>query len=292
LFFVHTYLWVFLPWSLFFIAALWRRLAELLRGRLAIAATDEGYSIGGFLLTFGALSLSHYKLPHYIFITLPWAALLTARWLARQPVSSGWWRGQYVVYLLLAFVSIWMLTFGFPTTSPARWLGVAGGFVLVAVMTWRNARPVDGNRAALITALAGTATAFMLNFHFYPATLPYQGTTTIARLARRAGIPASQMATFHQHGDALAFYSGQVLPVLENVDEVDQAAVAEHTLYLFADSSERAELDHAMVPYAVALTARHFEVAQPTIPFLRAVTRPSTLHPVYLLRLERDPAER
>ncbi|HEY4321550.1 MAG TPA: glycosyltransferase family 39 protein [Gemmatimonadales bacterium] len=291
-FFVHTYLWVFLPWSLLFVAALWRRLGELLGNRFSIPHTDEGYSIGGFLLTFLALSLSHYKLPHYIFITLPWAALLTARWLGQRPVTASWWRGQYVVFLLLAMLSFWMLTLGFPTSDPIRWIGIAGGFILVAVLSWRSALPIDGNRAALITALAGTTTAFMLNFHFYPVSLRFQGTTAIARMARQADIPASEMATFHTHGDAMAFYSGRVLPVLENVDAVDQAAIAQHTLYLLADTAQRAELDRAMVPYAVALTAHHFEVAQPTIPFLRAATRPSKLRPLYLLRLERNPAER
>lgn len=291
-FFVHTYLWVFLPWSLFFVAALWRRLGQLVRNRFAMPLTDEGYSIGGFLLTFLALSLSHYKLPHYIFITLPWAALLTARWLAQRPVSAGWWRGHYLVFGLLAMLSFWLLTLGFPTAEPLRWLGVVGGFALVAVLGWRSTLPMDGNRAALITALAGTATAFMLNFHFYPVTLPFQGTTAIARMARQAGIPASTMAMFHAHGDALAFYTGRVLPVLETPDAVDQAAIAQHTLYVLADSSERTELDHAMVPYTVALTAQNFEVAQPTIPFLRAATRHSKLRPLYLLRLDRDPAER
>ena len=84
-YFLHVYLWAFLPWSLLLIVALWSRIRDLFRNKFRLPEGDEAYSIGAFVLAFVALSMSRYKLPHYIFVTLPWAAVLVARWLAAPP---------------------------------------------------------------------------------------------------------------------------------------------------------------------------------------------------------------
>jgi len=133
--FVHVYLWVFLPWPLLFAAALWRRVADVVGAGARIAVNDEGYSLGGFLLTFIALSLSHYKLPHYIFITLPWASILTARWLA-TPRGRIAWAAQYAVFAVLAAVVIWLLRGVFPPGHPLVWL--------VAISKSIGSIPVNG----------------------------------------------------------------------------------------------------------------------------------------------------
>ena len=116
----------------------------LLAGRLV--AADKGtrraktsfagrgrqvYSLGGFLLTFIALSCSQYKLPHYIFVTLPWAAVLVARWLHR-PFSivarRRWTIGQYFVLFVLVVAAFLMAGFVFATRNPLIWIPMLGIF--------------------------------------------------------------------------------------------------------------------------------------------------------------------
>ncbi|MDP4935318.1 MAG: hypothetical protein NWR30_11420, partial [Salibacteraceae bacterium] len=72
-FFLHTFLWAFLPWSLLAIGAMANKLRQLKQG--------EYLTLGGFLLPFIALSFSKYKLPHYIFVTFPFLAILTGHYI-------------------------------------------------------------------------------------------------------------------------------------------------------------------------------------------------------------------
>ncbi|MBC7920310.1 MAG: glycosyltransferase family 39 protein, partial [Ferruginibacter sp.] len=79
LFFTHTFLWAFLPWMVLAYYGVATRLWNLVRGRFARPVDAEVLTLGGFLLPFIALSTSQYKLPHYIFVVFPFAALLAAR---------------------------------------------------------------------------------------------------------------------------------------------------------------------------------------------------------------------
>jgi 4-amino-4-deoxy-L-arabinose transferase-like glycosyltransferase len=73
-YFVHTFLWSFIPWSVLAVYAL----GDSIRAYIKRRSLPEYISIGGFMLTFAALSLSKYKLPHYIFVVYPLAAIFTA----------------------------------------------------------------------------------------------------------------------------------------------------------------------------------------------------------------------
>ncbi|MEX1189940.1 MAG: glycosyltransferase family 39 protein [Bacteroidia bacterium] len=88
-FFVHSFAWSFLPWTLFFIASLvdwvvsvFKKSSESLKSHV------EWMTLGGFFLPFIALSASRYKLPHYIYVVFPFAAAFTAVYLLRLYRSS------------------------------------------------------------------------------------------------------------------------------------------------------------------------------------------------------------
>lgn len=281
--FVHVYLWVFLPWTLLFAGALWRRIADLVHGRFRVMAGDEGYSVGGFALTFAALSLSHYKLPHYIFITLPWAAILTARWLA-APRSRVWWIAQYVVLVVLGGVDVWLLSVVFPTTDPVLWGVVIVPFAWLTVVCWRTPVARETDVLVLRSLVAALATFVVLDFHFYPDLLPYQSTIAAPAIARSAGIPPDRLAFFSRSGPALDFYSGQMLTALGSTTAVRSFA-DRGPYWLYTDGPGRARLDSAGVAYSQMAVMQHFEVALLTGRFLVARTRPQALMPMYWLRV-------
>ncbi len=282
--FVHVFLWVFLPWTLLFLGGLWRRLADLVRDGFRIAPGDEAYSLGGFALTFVALSLSHYKLPHYIFITLPWAAVLTARWLAAAP-RRPWWFGQYVVLAALLGAAAWILAVAFPTTNAALWavIGVAGVYLLIN--GWRAPSRPNADVLVQRTLIAGLATLIVVNFEFYPRLLPYQSTIRAPAIARTAGVATGRLAFYHQGGPALDFYAGAMLVELRTVADIRQHADSLGPFWLYTDAVGRARLDTAGVRYTTMANIPHFEVALLTGRFLIARTRGTALTPRYWLRV-------
>lgn len=283
-YFTHVYLWAFLPWPFLLAGALWRRLRDSFRGKFRLPEGDEAYSLGGFVLSFAALSLSQYKLPHYIFITLPWAAVLTARWLT-SGVGKGWYILQYFVLTVLAAAAFLLTGFVFPTANPVIWGVVTGVFGYVLIQCWRQ--PFPSAPAVLVQrcSLAFLGAASVLNFHFYPNLLPYQSTAAAPRYAREKQIPLDRLAFYHRHGHALDFYAQRILPQMETPGDIVETARRTGPFWLYTDEAGRARLDSAGVPYCPTATFGHFQVALLKPAFLNPATRTQALDPVYLLQI-------
>ena len=291
-YFLHVYLWAFLPWAPLLPGSLWPRLRAIIVQKFRLPVADEAYSLGGFLLTFIALSFSQYKLPHYIFVTLPWAAVLVARWLDRpfSPLAQRLATGlQYAGLAVVALASFLLAAYVFPTWNPLIWAPLLGIFGGLTFQIFR--RPFPENLPdALVqrTVLAFLGAAFVLNFHFYPHLLPYQSTSAAAQWAKRNGIPADHLAFYNRHGHALDFYSGQILPQLDATDQVQQWANAQGGIWLYTDQFGCDKLADDGVRYSKAARFFHFQVALLKVDFLNPDTRLNTLQPVYILKILPD----
>ncbi len=292
LYFLHVYLWAFLPWPLLLIGGLWQRIQTVIKQKFCLPAQEEAYSLGAFLLTFVALSMSQYKLPHYIFITLPWAAVLVARWL-NQPFSAvverRWAVIQYSVLGILALAAFAMAGFVFPTWHPLIWGPLLGIFGWLVIWIFKN--PFPKNFADILvqrSVLAIIGAAFILNFHFYPNLLPFQSTSTAAHWARQNDLPMSHLAAYHRHGHALDFYSGQILPFLDTPEEVEQRVSTSGPLWVYTDQYGYEELQCAGFHDELTASFAHFQVALLRVEFLNPATRPQALEPVYLVKILPD----
>ena len=81
LFLLQNMLWSFLPWIFFFLASLFVTTKVLIKKRFKTSGTEEFITYGGFLITYCSLALSHYQLPHYIFVVFPFASIITAKFI-------------------------------------------------------------------------------------------------------------------------------------------------------------------------------------------------------------------
>src|SRR5579863_80295 len=76
LFYFHTVLWAFLPWSILLYAAVIQRCRSIRR-----TVPGDWICAGAVLASFVLFSLSRFQLPHYLNILFPFFAILTAGWL-------------------------------------------------------------------------------------------------------------------------------------------------------------------------------------------------------------------
>lgn len=96
LFFIHTFLWAFLPWSIIFIYAVYTLIAKKFKPTIIKTNKLEAnvkvldnerfacvYLLGGFLPTFILFSFTRFQLDHYTNILMPFAAILIAETLNR-----------------------------------------------------------------------------------------------------------------------------------------------------------------------------------------------------------------
>ncbi|MCC6462105.1 MAG: glycosyltransferase family 39 protein [Saprospiraceae bacterium] len=286
-FFLHVYLWAFLPWSILLLPALGQRLQGIFQQKFRLPVSEEAYSLGGFVLTFVALSMSRYKLPHYIFITLPWAAVLTARWLAHwetrlAPTSQSRWNtAQLGLLAVPALLSYLLLGFVFPTDNLFLW-GIPTA--LFGWAFWKT-EPASADGLVQRGVLVFLGAALVLNFHFYPNLLPYQSTAAAARYAQAHQIPVDKLAFFNRHGHALDFYSGRILPELADLEQIAATTAGSDAFWLYTDSTGRAQLDSAGLHFEQITRIPHFQVALLKPAFLNPATRMQATEPVFLLKI-------
>ncbi|MCX8514273.1 MAG: glycosyltransferase family 39 protein [Burkholderiales bacterium] len=85
LYFIHTFLWAFLPWSIIFYYLLGLKL-KLIFTRFNINNNEHIaalYLLGSFIPTFVLFSITTFQLDHYTNIIMPFAAILCAQWFAK-----------------------------------------------------------------------------------------------------------------------------------------------------------------------------------------------------------------
>ena len=107
-FFIHTFLWSFLPWSLAFIGGLILSY-KILRGRIQEVNLTTKYNIiyllSAFFPTFILFSLTKFQLDHYTNILMPFAAILTAFYLVDLNGNALIYKlNRWLAYLLVFLV--------------------------------------------------------------------------------------------------------------------------------------------------------------------------------------------
>ena len=189
LFLFQNLLWGFLPWTVFFILGLASGISDWIRKKFLIPAGEEAISLGGFLVTYCALASSRAQLPHYIYVVLPLASVVTGKFLDRiffGGLYSRWLRPlsvlHYIVFSLLVILLFVLLVFPFPPLQITPILVAAGmsGFFLYVLLKKRLPLP------HLLTACTLTVILIniWLNTGFYPKLLNFQGSIPVSRLIR------------------------------------------------------------------------------------------------------------
>lgn len=285
-YFLHVYAWAFLPWSLFLIAGIFSKIKTLINNKLQLKSGEEAYSIGAFILMFIALSLSKYKLPHYIFITLPWAAILTARWAISTPQLRKWAIIQWIIALLLIVVLFLITGVVFPTQlnqNLLNWIPLIFGSFWILYKTYPKS--VKKSNFWQFQVGLGLLIGFILNFQFYPNLLPYQSTTLAGKYFHDMGIPQQQRAQMGYGGHALDFYSQSIIPHLNTPQEAVDSLKAIGVLWIYTREGGREQLDATGIPYEVVTQFKHYQPALLSLPFLIPKTRESKLIPVEIIKI-------
>lgn len=179
LFFVHTLLWAFLPWSLPLYSGVGRAMAGLVRRQRVL---PEYVSLGSGGATFVLFSLSGFQLPHYLNIVFPFFAILTAQFLVSLTPAAlrRWTIGQTVLGLVLVALSIGLLRVVQPTRPgppESAFVWIAGATLLI----FRLFRSID--LLSLMGRMVGVMfiVASVLNQSVYPTLMQYQAGMTAAR---------------------------------------------------------------------------------------------------------------
>lgn len=277
-FFSHIFLWSFLPWTLLGILGV---LAEAKNAIQQKANATEYYLISGIVLVWIAMSLSKFKLPHYIFVVYPLIAILAAKYLHALQKTTTVSRLQFIQGILLSIVLIVGLPYCFP--QGGYWTPVLILFIAVlATVYYRSSHGVA--QVIVPSFLFSLAIGVGLNLHFYPQLLTYQANAQVGKWIAAHPEHQNQFFGFGTGGRALDFYAGGVVRWIDTISDAE--ALIDSGTVVYASQARYQELQARGLEPQSKIEFHNFSVQRLTIPFLNPKTRAHQLGKNYLLFYE------
>jgi len=282
-FFFHTFLWVFLPWTLIGLLAYWDKARDFWRNHKS--GEGEVLTLGGITLIFLIISFAQFKLPHYLNITIPLFAVLSASLLDhwyRQDKDLPIKRMGYAQLGIFGLVAVAVLLIGFwvfPLDSAGYslllLLGVGLGILLF--FRWKASL----KRVVGISVYAAVLLNLVMNAHFYPSLLQYQGGSEMADLIEAESLEIDTIYKISdQHSWALDFYFGKPLQTIS-----PDALPADRVTWVYTDEKERNRLQDAGISWDREYTVDQFRISRLQARFLNPGSRSEVLRKRYLLRI-------
>jgi 4-amino-4-deoxy-L-arabinose transferase-like glycosyltransferase len=181
LFFLHSFLWAFAPWSIIAYIALAGRIKSFFKRK------DEWLSTGVFLVILLVVSFSGFKLPHYLNIVFPSTAVMAASFILSKQQDERWSKRIYLVQLIISVILLLGATiinaWAFPVRS--TWVIIGVVLLLAAVFYFLKSTVYNTLQRSIGMSLAVMAFLFfLLNANFYPQLLKYQGGNQLAFATR------------------------------------------------------------------------------------------------------------
>lgn len=288
-FFMHTFLWSFLPWSLLFIVAFFRRTKHLFDQKFKIGSQEEALTWGGFLFPYIALSLSKYQLPHYIFVLFPLAAILTGKYLhaiiseAIHVKHFSAWKGIQLFVSLLIWTAIALLVFiCFPLNTILIWFIVTCFFITSLYVFFKGKNAFT--QLVLPSLLTITGANFALNSHVYPELFKYQSPAAAARYVLENGIDQSRFYYYNTYMYTLDLYSRKIIPSLTETG-MPGSTSTQNTYWVYTNEEGLATIRALQVQPQIVATFDHFHISQLTLPFLNPYTRDKVVEKRYLIKV-------
>jgi len=281
-YFLHTFLWAFLPWMFIAYYGVGKQLVILVKNKFDGKSPTEIITLAGFVLTFIAMSLSRYKLPHYVFVVFPLVAIITANTLY-QIIDTTKHKNIFIGLQWFIWTALWtavgFLTFGtFPQVS---WV-----VILIAVVFLISSFNYLAISKKLIDKLVYSALLtmigvnFVLNSHFYPTLLTYQAGSMAGRYVAEVE-EKPEVYSFKDISHGFDYYSGKVATNLE----LNQLK-AKSGAWVFTSESGKKAIDEAGIKYTLVKSFKSFRVTGLTMTFLMPSSRDEALSERYLLEID------
>jgi len=280
-FLFQNLLWGFLPWTIFFIGGLIDDATKLIRQRFSIQGKAEWISTGGFLLTYCALAVSRYQLPHYIYVVLPLAAIITAKWIYRLVYTDGLsrWRKPVfilhaVIFSLLGVALLLLLYIPFPPPNKILILFCVLAIIFSVLALAKKWIPIPVMIS--LPVLAILLINFFIDTGFYPRLLQYQSGVKVSEIIREKRLNKDRFFIYGINEDrTLHFYSNHFFPHTARPDSLRKGD------YLLTSKPWIDSLDKNK--FTIIDTVADFHVTALSLPFLNPSRRGRETTPFYIL---------
>lgn len=286
LFFFHTFLWVFLPWTFLGLAAYTNRIRRIWKAHKSKSTRQlEWMTAGGITIIFILISFAQFKLPHYLNILIPLFSVLTGGFLERQYQEGKprWMRraakvqlGISLIFLLvIGLVLFWVFPIPIVLGFSFLLFSLVVGFVI-----WVRANSTL-TRLLGITLYGAVLLNLVMNTHFYPKLLEYQAGSEMAKRINEESLEITTIYKLDQeHTWALDFYFKK--PVVYKDME---SLTGDETDWYYVNEKQRELLVGRGIVWDSERNVDQFRISRLQGRFLNPTTREQVLRKRYLLHV-------
>lgn len=285
-FFFHTFLWVFLPWTVLALIAYWRRAKVFWKMRFAYRPQFEFLTLGGITIIFFLISFAQFKLPHYINILIPLYSILTASYLyslyrhAKHSIIKGILGVQYFILSLVFIFTLLVCFHVFKFERIHCYIILLG--VLAVITYFCLKREEYYMRIITLSVYSSLLLNGVLNTHFYPSLLKYQAGSTMAEKVSEHDIPVDNIYKISErHTWALDFYNRNPVNIISKTELMNKSDV-----WVYATDQELQELLGSDFHWHEQITVDQFRITRLQIKFLNPHTRSKKLNKMHLVHLD------
>jgi 4-amino-4-deoxy-L-arabinose transferase-like glycosyltransferase len=280
LFYLHTILWAFLPWSILLIAGVIRIIQHIRKK----TSPYEGIIIGTSLITFLLFSLSRFQLPHYMNIVFPFFSIITAQYIYNNRSKSSqktWFIIQHIILFLLIFLLLVIILY---FNMPNRYIIIIiliGLYIAILYFLRKNNSSRIVGCSFLISALFYT----FLNTVFYPNLLIYQSGSNAARYINKRE-PGKIVCTYLENSYSFAFYLNENVEYFQRPELLLARSAQQETL-VFTSEDNLPNLQKEGISIKILKAFPHFHISQLTLNFLNAGKRSSVTKKMIVARISK-----
>ena len=275
-FFVHTFLWAFLPWSFIAYAAIFYSFKKQTK-----ANSKQLIITGSIVITFLLFSLSKFQLPHYIVILFPHFAIVSAVYLLgiqKDKILKIWNTVQLIIFCIaiIAICSLAIITRFNPLPWPFVWVVLVSG-IFILFFKANNLYALTGKAVCFSTVLF-----LYLNLFFYPVLLQYQGGMQAGKYLNK-NMPGSTAIMYKCSAYSFEWYSSGKVFRSANLSALPDSIKIGKRIVVFTTPEFLPALINEAATVKEIARFQTYPVSQLSLPFLNADSREKELKYFVLL---------
>ena len=278
-----VFLYAFLPWTFLFFRAFIERSKNIFNGN-GFHNWSETISYFGFIVPLIMLSLSNYKLPHYIYCVVPFASILTAASI------ENWSKKYKIIFNIQIGISIIMLTIVYGITLYAFPVGFKFFIIPIVIIIgfiryYLNYSKEKLDRLFIFTTAVTILFNYGLNLGILQPLLNYQGPSQAAQYILEKELIFDDIYLFNENKKAKSRSFNYYLNM--NTNYIDREYFSDHkkpkSMLIYTGEKGYKELLNLSDNVNIIKTFLHARVSKISMRFLDPGTRPKILKKKYLL---------
>ena len=285
-FFFHTFLWVFLPWTVLALIGYWTKVKAFWETKFAYRPSMDFLTVGGISILFLLISFAQFKLPHYMNILMPLYAILSAAFLYVLHQQQKLKLAKIILgiqYFILGLVVVFIFLVSFYVFKLEDWYSYLFLVMALALVTYfvLKKEPVHA-KIVTVAIYSSLLLNGLMNAHFYPKLLEYQGGSTMAQKVKAENIPVDKIYKINERYTwALDFYDQDPVDIVSVPDLKNMKDV-----WVYATDKELEHLQKKGIDWNNQITVDQFRITRLQIKFLNPNTRKEKLNKMHLVHLD------